>query len=88
MYASSQYINIIGISQKLVCTIQLQAILVYLNHPNGILQGKVEKQWRQSISLFQTIPYRKHVRQILAAVGSTGVKYNVKGIKERDVTDC
>jgi hypothetical protein len=46
MYASSQYITIIGLSQKLVCIIHLQAILVYLNPPNGILQGKVEKQWR------------------------------------------
>jgi len=30
MYASSQYINIIGISQKLMCTIQFQAIIYYL----------------------------------------------------------
>jgi hypothetical protein len=29
-------------------------------------QNKVEKQWRQSISLFQTIPNKQHVRQMLA----------------------
>jgi hypothetical protein len=44
MYASSQYVNIIGISQKLMRTIYFQAILVYLNPLNGILQSKVEKQ--------------------------------------------
>jgi len=37
MYASSQYNNIIGISQKLRCTIKFQAFLVYLNPPNGVL---------------------------------------------------
>ena len=31
MNTSSQYINIIRISQKLMCTIQFQTILVYLN---------------------------------------------------------
>jgi hypothetical protein len=45
MYASSQYVNIIGISQKLMRTISIQAILVYLNPLNGILQSKVEKQY-------------------------------------------
>jgi len=37
MYTFSKYINIIGINQKLVCTISFQAILVYLNPPNGVL---------------------------------------------------
>jgi hypothetical protein len=34
-HASSQY-NIITINHKLMCTIQFQAPLVYLNPPNGI----------------------------------------------------
>jgi hypothetical protein len=55
MCASSQYVNIISISQKLMRAISFQAILVYLNPLNGIFQSKVEKQWRESISLFQTI---------------------------------
>ena len=42
MYASSQYINIIGISQKLMCTIQFQAILAYLKPPNGVLKSKLK----------------------------------------------
>ena len=46
-------------------TILFQAILVYLNHLNGTFQSKVEKQWWESISLFQTIPNWKHLRQIL-----------------------
>jgi hypothetical protein len=66
MYTSSQYINIIGINQKVMCTISFQIILDYLNPPNGVFQSKVEKQWRQSNSLFQTIPNWKHVRQIRA----------------------
>ena len=37
MHASSQYINIIGINQKLMCAIQFEAILAYLNPPNGVL---------------------------------------------------
>jgi exonuclease III len=36
-YTSSQYINIIGINQKLMCTISFQTIFYYLNPPNGIL---------------------------------------------------
>jgi hypothetical protein len=36
MYASAQYINIISINQKLMCTIQFQALLVCLNPPNGL----------------------------------------------------
>jgi len=35
--ASAQYINIISINQMRMCTIKFQAILVYLNPPNGIL---------------------------------------------------
>jgi predicted amino acid-binding ACT domain protein len=35
MYASSHYVNIIGISQKLMRTISFEAILVYLKKPNG-----------------------------------------------------
>jgi len=31
MYASAQYINIIGINKKLMCTFYFQTILVYLN---------------------------------------------------------
>jgi hypothetical protein len=43
----------------------LQAILVYLNPPNGVLYSIDEKQWRLSISLLQTIPNGKYVRQML-----------------------
>ena len=37
IYASSQHINVIGINQKLMCTILFQAILYYLNPHNGVL---------------------------------------------------
>ena len=46
MYASSQHINIISINQKLMHATQFQAILVYLNPPNGRIYSKAEKQWR------------------------------------------
>jgi hypothetical protein len=36
-YASAQYINVSSINQKLMCTIKFQAILIYLNLPNGLL---------------------------------------------------
>ena len=36
-YASAQYINIISINQKLVCTVYFQAFLLYPNPPNGSL---------------------------------------------------
>jgi hypothetical protein len=45
-YASAQYINVISLNQKLISTISFQAILLYLNPPNGVLEGKVKKQWR------------------------------------------
>ena len=38
--------NIISINQNLKCTIQFQSILVCLNLPNDVLEGKVGKQWR------------------------------------------
>jgi len=44
--------------------------MVYLNPSDGILYGKVEKQWRLSISLFQAIPNKKCIRQILAYLDS------------------
>jgi hypothetical protein len=75
MYASAHYMNLITINQKLMCTIQFQAHLVCLNPPNGISSSKVEKQWRQSISLFQAILNRKRLRQVFAyphsAIGFT-----------------
>jgi len=37
MYTSAQYITIISINQKLMCTIYVKAVLVYLNPSNGIL---------------------------------------------------
>jgi len=37
MYASFQYINVISIKLKLMCTISFQAFLVYLNPSNDIL---------------------------------------------------
>jgi len=46
MYASYQYVNIIGLNQTLMHTIKFHAILVYLSPLNGILESKVEKQWR------------------------------------------
>jgi hypothetical protein len=61
LFASSQHQNIVSINHKL-CTMLFRPILVYLNLPNGILHSKVEKQWRQSISLLQTITNRKHVK--------------------------
>jgi hypothetical protein len=48
-----------------MCTIEFQVTQVYLNPPNGILLSKVEKERRESISMFQTILNRKHVRQKL-----------------------
>jgi len=46
MHVSAQHINIISINQKLLCAIEFQTILVYLNAPKSILQKKVEKQWQ------------------------------------------
>jgi len=37
-----------------------------MNSPFGRIKSKVEKQWQKNISLFQTIPNRKYVRQMLA----------------------
>jgi hypothetical protein len=45
-------------------------ILAYLNPLNSMLYSKVEKQCRLSVSLFQTISNRKHVRQVFAYPGS------------------
>jgi len=51
MYASAHFIDI-SINQKLICTIEFQAILVYLNPPNGVLESIVEKKG-QSSSFFK-----------------------------------
>ena len=42
VFVFTLYINIIGINQTMVCNNQFQAILVYLNPPNGVLQSKVK----------------------------------------------
>jgi hypothetical protein len=34
-----------ALRQKLMCPIQFQSHLVFLNCPNGIFYSKVEKQW-------------------------------------------
>jgi hypothetical protein len=36
MYDSTQYINIISLCQKLMCTINFKPPVVFLNHPNGL----------------------------------------------------
>jgi len=42
MYSSAQYINISSINEKLMCTIQFKAILVYPNTPNGVHKAKLK----------------------------------------------
>jgi hypothetical protein len=44
IYVISQYIHIISIPTA--------ADVVFLDLPNGIFKGEVEKQWQYSISLF------------------------------------
>ena len=63
MYASAQHINTISINQKLKYTIYFQAILVYLNPPNGVFLNKAENNGEKNISVFHfKAPYnRKHV---------------------------
>jgi len=44
-------------------------------------KAKLKEQWQQSISLFQTIPHKKHVRQILAYPDSGVIKYDADDCK-------
>jgi hypothetical protein len=61
----TQQINIISIDQYLICPVQFQTDFIFLDFPNGIIQRKVEKQWRSSISLFYVILIRKYITQSL-----------------------
>jgi hypothetical protein len=44
IYVFAQKININNPDQKLLCPIQFQSF-VFLDSPNGTVQGKDEKQW-------------------------------------------
>jgi hypothetical protein len=43
MGEKKQWIHVISVSQKLMCPIQFQPHLVFLDLPNGIFWNKVEK---------------------------------------------
>jgi hypothetical protein len=58
------YQFISNLEQKLMCPIQFQSLLVFLDHSNDMFKNKVQKQWWLHISLFQTIMKKKFMRQI------------------------
>jgi hypothetical protein len=43
IYVSARLINIISIHQELMCSIQFQFLLVFLDLPDGVFQSKVQK---------------------------------------------
>jgi hypothetical protein len=48
-----------------MCPIQFRTDLIFLDFSDGIIQSKIEKQWRQSISLFQAILNTQFITQNL-----------------------
>lgn len=63
MYAFAQQI-IISTKQKLIYPIQFQSLLVYLDVLTGIFLSRINKQWQESVFLFQTFLNSKCIKQI------------------------
>jgi hypothetical protein len=52
IYVLTHYINSVSIHQELMSSIQFQSSLIFLDHPDGMFERIVGKQWRWSISSF------------------------------------